>query len=117
MVKFQMKIVKENKALNSKTIRMTPEKGKTIDFKDIKKFYNELINKNVKNSNEVQIVGMSPDKMRFLGSNDTKKGITTLKSMNDGFKDLDDSEYYADKAGDPIKFDKFFFVDFIIIPR
>lgn len=96
---------------------MTPTKGKTIDFKDIKKFYNALIKKNLHRADEVQIVGMSPDKMRYLGSNDHNKGHTTLKNMNDDLKDLDNDEYYKDSARDPVKFDKFFFVDFIVIPK
>lgn len=115
--KFSMKVVKENKKLNSKTIRMTPTKGKTIDFKDIRNFYNALIKKNLHKADEVQIVGISPDKMRFLGSQDVSKGHTTLKNMNDDIKDIDDDEYYEDLAKDPVKFDKFFFVDFIIIPK
>lgn len=114
---FSMKIMKENKVLKSKTIRLTPKKGDTINFKDIKTFYNKLIERGTAKPEQIQMVGMSPDKMRYLNSTDRKKGFLTLKRMNDDFKNLDDDEYYKDSARDPVKFDKFFFIDFIILPN
>jgi hypothetical protein len=112
--KFNMKIMNENKKLKSQTIRLTPIKGETLDFEDIKNFYKTLIKKKIHKSDEIQIVGMSPDKMRFLGDN---KGHTTIKNMNDDIKDFDLDEYYEDKAKDIAKFDKFYFCDFIIMRK
>ena len=114
--KFNMKVVNQNQKLKSKTIRLTPKKGETMNFKDIKGFYNKLIDNGKVKPEEIQMVGMSPDKMRHLNSTDRKKGMLTLKQLNDDFKNFDDDEYYKDSARDIEKFNKFFFVDFIIIP-
>jgi hypothetical protein len=118
MEKFNMEVVKQNKTLGSKTIRIKPKKkGDTMSFKDIKKFYKIMMKKQALNPDEIQIVGLSPDKMRLLKTEDIKKGHITIKNMNDDIKDYDEDEYYRDIAQDPIKFEELFFVDFIIIPN
>ena len=111
MAKFQMKVIDENKTLKIKTIRLTPGKGATIQFGDIKKFYKKLVNNQNMEMEQIVIKGMCPDKMRTLG---TANGHTTIKKMMDDIKDFDDDEYYADKAVNPQKFNNFDFVDFII---
>jgi hypothetical protein len=108
---FNMKVYYGSKKFGEKTIRLTPTKGKTISFKDIKEFYKQLINTNEFDIENIIIKGMSPDKETLLG---VGHGLTTIKKLMDDIKDFDEDEYYADKAKDTTKFENFFWCDFII---
>lgn len=92
----------KNKKVSWKTIRVGGKDKQTmLKYQDVEKYYNKLINMGY-DANQINVSVMGTEFRTMKGYND------------DDLPPWDSDDYYKDRVKTPTKFNRYYFVDFML---